>query len=122
MQLKFCAQKLNMSSETMIQLSRTVRQCREEMEDVRRQLQTLSGLEECRSAILRQEEGAAVLTARIVGLSASLREISELYAGTERRNADSVEERPRPAPGTEAVQTYGTDSELHRRIQNTLYQ
>lgn len=100
MQLEVCAQKLNTGSEDLLRLSRAVRECREGLEDVRYQLQQLSGLEECRAAIFKQEDGVSALTARIAGLSSSLREISELYAGAERRNAKRVEERSRPAPGT----------------------
>lgn len=118
--IKFCAQQVNMGSRKMLELSRTVRQCQEEAEDVRRQLQQLTGLGECRSAIFRAEESLALLTARTACLSSALGEISGLYSGAESRNADALEECLCPARGMENTPGFRTDSETHGRIQNTL--
>lgn len=124
MQIKFCAQKVNRSSQSMLELSRVLRQCRTETEDVLCQLQAfmeLEGMDACRAAILRQESSMEELTARMVGLSASLREISELYSSAESRNLYALEERPSPARSAEEIRVYETSSGIHRRIQHILY-
>lgn len=121
MQFKIYPDKANISSQDLLDLSRTIRQCREETEDVRRQLQQLSGLEECRTALLRQEEGLAQLTARSVGMSSALREISEVYSTAETRNVDALEAKPRSLKEPEHVISYSVLHDMHRRIQNILY-
>lgn len=122
MQVIFCAPKVNMSAQNALELSRAVRQCRAETEDVLRQLRPLTELDGCRAAIARQMESMGLLTARMVGLSSSLREISELYAVAEERNLESLEEVPYTARGEDDVLVYGADSAVHRRLQNILYQ
>lgn len=122
MQIKFCAPKVNMSAQNTLELSRMVRQCREETEDVLRQLRPLTELDGCCTAIVRQMEAMGLLTARVVGLSSSLREISELYTEAEERNLESLEEVPHTAQGEDDVLVYGVDSVVHRRLQNILYQ
>ena len=116
MRIKFCTQQVNMSAQKMLELSRTVRKCREEAENVRYQLQQLTGLETCCSAVFRTEESMALLTARVAGLSSSLEEISELYSKAERRNANSLVESRHSI--RETVQAGGTGSEPHGRIKN----
>lgn len=122
MQIKFCAPKVNTSAQNALELSRAVRQCREETEDVLRQLRPLTELDGCRTAIARQMEAMGLLTARVVGLSSSLREISELYTVAEERNLESLEEVPYTARGEDEALIYGVDSAVHRRLQSILYQ
>lgn len=121
MQIKICSEKVVVSSRRMLELSRTMRQCLGEVEDVRRQLQQLNGLGECRSALMKQEEGVTLLAARLVGLSSSLEEIAGIYSAAEDRNMYALEEHPRGTDSHEIISVYGTGSDMHRRIQNILY-
>lgn len=110
MQIKFCTQQVDMGSRKLLELSQTVRQCRDEAEEVRHQLQQLTGMDECRSAISRMEESMALVTARVAGLSSALGEISGLYSGAERRNADALENCPGPVRETAAAPGCGSRS------------
>lgn len=110
MRIKFCTQQVDMGSRKLLELSQTVRQCRDEAEEVRRQLQQLTGMDECRSAISRMEESMALVTARVAGLSSALGEISGLYSGAERRNADALEKCPSPIRETAAAPGCGSRS------------
>lgn len=121
MQIKISSDKVVASSRRMLELSRTMRRCGVEIEDVCRQLQQLSGLEECRSVLMKQEDGVTLLGARLAGLSSALEEIAGMYSAAEDRNLYALEERPRPIASQERISVYGTNSDLHRRIQNILY-
>lgn len=111
--IKFSAQKVNMGSQKMLELSRTVRKYQKEAEDVRCQLQQLTEMEACRSAIFRAEESLALIAGRTVYLSSALEEVSGLYSSAERRNADALKKYQCPAPGMENTPSSRTDSEIH---------
>ena len=99
MHIEINSEKANNASMRLLDLSRTVRRSRECVEDARRQLRQLSDLDECRSALQRQEEDLALLTARIVNLSNALREIAEVYRLTEERSAEDLEDVRRVTDG-----------------------
>lgn len=121
MQITVYPEQVNSSGMDMLELSRTVRRCREETEDVRIQLQRLSGLEECRRDLLKQEDALLLTMNRLLDLSGSLMEIAEIYSTGEAKNEEMLESRPRLLKAKELL-TYGQDSELYERIQNILYQ
>ena len=121
MHIEINSEKANNASMRLLDLSRTVRRSRECVEDARRQLRQLSDLDECRSALQRQEEDLALLTARIVDLSNALREIAEVYRLTEERSAEDLEDVRRPRQDVGEMVIYGVSDDVHRRIQKILY-
>lgn len=121
MQIKISPDKVVVGSRRMLELSRMTRLCGGEVEDVCRQLQQLSGLGECRSALMKQGDGVTLLAARLAGLSSALEEIAGAYSAAEDRSLYALEERPRPIASHERISVYGTSSDMHRRIQNILY-
>lgn len=121
MQITVYPEQVNSSGVDMLELSRTVRRCREETEDVRIQLQRLSGLEECRRDLWKQEETLLLTMNRLLDLSGSLMEIAEMYSTGEARNVEALESRSWLLKAKELL-TYGQDSELYERIRNILYQ
>ncbi len=121
MHIEINSEKANNASMRLLDLSRTVRRSRECVEDARRQLRQLSDLDECRSALQRQEEDLALLTARIVNLSNALREIAEVYRLTEERSAEDLEDVRRPRQDVGEMVIYGVSDDVHRRIQKILY-
>ena len=84
--------KANIASADLLALSRTIRNLREEVEDVRRQLRQHTQLDSCRAELRKQEEALSLLTARLVNLSSALRQISDAYSRAERQNVDRLEE------------------------------
>ena len=121
MHIEINSEKANNASMRLLDLSRTVRRSRECVEDARRQLRQLSDLDECRSALQRQEEDLALLTARIVNLSNALREIAEVYRLTEERSAEDLEDVRRPRQDVGEMVIYGVSDDVHRRSQKILY-
>ena len=121
MHIEINSEKANNASMRLLDLSRTVRRSRECVEDARRQLRQLSDLDECRSALQRQEEDLALLTARIVNLSNALREIAEVYRLTEERSAEDLEDVRRPRQDVGEMVIYGVSDDVHRRKQKILY-
>lgn len=121
MQITVYPEQVNSIGVDTLELSRTVRRCREETEDVCVQLQRLSGLEECRRDLRKQEEALLVTMNRLLDLSSSLMEIAEIYSTEETKNEEMLENRPRLL-NTKDILTYGQDSELYERIRNILYQ
>ena len=121
MHIEINSEKANNASMRLLDLSRTVRRSRECVEDARRQLRQLSDLDECRSALQRQEEDLALLTARIVNLSNALREIAEVYRLTEERSAEDLEDVRRPRQDVGEMVIYWVSDDVHRRIQKILY-
>ena len=115
MQIAVYPEQVNSSSMDMLELSRTVRRCRAEAEDVHRQLQRLSGLEECRRDLRKQEDALLLTMNRLLDLSDSLMEIAEMYTSAEARNEEASESRPRLQRVKELL-TYGQDSKLYEQI------
>lgn len=96
MKISVHPEQVNSSGMDMLELSRTVRRCREETEDVRIQLQRLSGLEECRRELWRQEDALLLTINRLLDLSESLTKIAEVYSAEEAGIAEVLGRRPRP--------------------------
>ncbi len=91
--MKIEPRKADMASQELLDLSRLLRQAREEVEEVRRQLRCHSQLEECRRQLKRQEDNLSLSTAKVVDMSCALREIADLYRAAEEKNVERLEER-----------------------------
>lgn len=121
MHINITPQKANSISADLLDLSRLLRQSREGVEDVRRQLRQMTELDECKTALRKQEEALAGLTAKVVNMSSALREITEAYRDTEEKIQDSLEERPRVNREPGKVIIYGVNDAMHKQIQQILY-
>lgn len=113
--------KLNMAAELLLDTSRVVRRLREEVEEVRRQLRQLSQLDECRAALVRQEEALSLVSGGMVNLSAGIQQVSDAYRMTETRNTDILEEAERPLREPANIILCGPDSGLQQKIDQILY-
>lgn len=122
MQIKSEPRKMEACSADLLSLSRLVRQCREETGDVRRRLQQCKGMDECRAALLRQEELLTEEVMKLVALSASLQEAAGLYAAVEDGNLGALEERPQSILPEDGVYVFDSGATIRRRIRNILNQ
>lgn len=122
MKIEVIPDKADQSGLDILELSRTLRQAREEVEEVRRELRRHTQLEECRYALQKQEDALARSTASCVKLSCSLREIAQLYRRTDRRNTDRLEERPASLRGREKIVVFGGAYGLDQTIRKILNQ
>lgn len=120
MHISINTQKANSISSELLDLSRSLRQSREVVEDVQRQLRRLTELEECKAALRRQEGSLAEATARLVNMSSALREIAETYQNAEENIQDILEERPLLERKRGKVVIYGLNDALHTQIQQIL--
>lgn len=121
MHINIAPQKANSISAELLDLSRSLRQSREGVEDVQHQLRQMTELDECKAALRKQEESLAELTAKLVNMSLALREIAEAYRDTEENIQNTLEERPRADREPSKVIIYGIDDALHGQIQQILY-
>lgn len=94
MQIKIRTEKrkLLFASEELLSLSGIIRQSGDYVEDVLRNLRSLSELEQCRYELKQQLESIEKTTGRVVMLSAALREVANLYSTAESRNEGELEE------------------------------
>lgn len=121
MQITVHPEQVNSIGMDMLELSRTVRRCREETEDIRAQLQRLSGLEKCQRDLWRQEDALLLTMSRLMDLSGSLMEVADVYSRGEAKNVEALESRPRVFRAMELL-TFGQDSEVYEQIRQILYQ
>ncbi len=121
MHINIDPKKANSISAELLDLSRSLRQSREGVEDVQHQLRQMTELDECKAALRKQEESLAELTAKLVNMSLALREIAEAYRDTEENIQNTLEERPRADREPSKVIIYGIDDALHGQIQQILY-
>ena len=80
---------LALSSE-LYALSRQMRKAGWEIGDTAQNLRLLSGMDGCERELLRQQEAAQLLTARLTSLAAALSDISELYEKAEARAENGI--------------------------------
>ena len=110
---------LAISSE-LLDLSRRTRRARGRLEDVLREMRSLTELEECRRELQRQQESASVLTARLINLSTALREIAELYDAAESRNEDRTEGESWLYRRSAGGDLYTSDGGTRRQVERIL--
>lgn len=121
MYINIVPQKAYSISMELLDVSRSLRQFRKGVEDVQYQMRALTELDACKSALRKQGEAIAELTARLVNMSAALREISEVYQNTEEKIQDTLEERPRYDRKPGKVIISKVNDTLHRQVQQILY-
>lgn len=107
------------SSSYILSLSRNVRQVRNEIDDIEKNMRGLSELDQCIYELRRQKEVIELLTGRLVNLSTNLRSITELYVRTEERNEERLEETQILHGGIVTGNLY-SGSDIHNVVQNIL--
>lgn len=122
MQIRINTGKANAASADLLSLSRTIRGLREEVESVRSGLRRHSQLDTCRAQLQKQEEALSLLTARLVNLSSSLHQISDMYNRAEQRSLDALEEGNRLHQMAADVVMCGVGSHYQKKINEILYQ
>lgn len=121
MQINILPQKAYSISLELLDVSRSLRQFRNGVEDIRYHLRRMTELDACKAALRKQEDAIAELTAGLVNMSSALREISEVYQHTEEKIQDTLEERPRYERKPGRVIISKIDDTLHRQVQQILY-
>lgn len=92
MQITAQPNRMRKTADDLLLLSETLRALRRETEDIGRRLRFQSELTGCIRELAKQEEALALLTARLVYLSAGLRQISLQYQTTEEDCQDRLED------------------------------
>lgn len=121
MEIRVHTGKMDAASSDLLDLSRKVRQLRQEVEDVTRRLRSHSQLETCRGELQKQTEALELLTARLVSLSAAAGQISQVYRTGEDRNLDRLEEQEGTRRTIGEVAMYGVSDQYRNKIQQILY-
>lgn len=113
---------MELSSELLC-LSRQIRSLRFSVEEIQKNLRSITELDNCKYELKKQEEDIALLTARVVNMSTGLSEVAELYKKAERRNADLFENEGAPIYDYQAAGSlYESDGLLRERLDRILYQ
>ena len=120
MKIEVIPDKTDQAGLELLNLSRTLRQARDEVEAVRSQLRRHSQLEECRYALQKQVDALTQSTASCVKLSCSLREIVQMYRRTEDKNMNCLEETPSLARRKDEIVIFGSGYGLNQRVQQIL--
>ncbi len=80
-------------STELMEVSRSVRKVRLRLEETDRRMRQLSSLQGLRHTMCAQEENLHVISGRLVNLSSTLREVSDLYFRTEEHSTEELDER-----------------------------
>lgn len=108
------------TAEELLHLSKELRTLRYKTEERRNVLGKYSELDECRRELVKQEESLSLMTARLVGLSAAIRQISCLYQTTEEEILENLEELQVQSGGNEPAFCILTD-QYRDRVNSILY-
>lgn len=122
MKIEIVPQRADYSSAELLDLSRTLRRIRNEVEDVRRQLRHHTQLDGCRQLLQKQEDTLMLSTARMMDLSNALNEIADLYRTVEDKNADHLEERASERYIRSEVTIFSASSSINLQIRTILNQ
>ena len=121
MEIRVHTGKMDAASFDLLDLSRRIRQLRQEIEDVDRHLRLLSQMESCRVELQKQVEVLETLTARLVNLSTAADQISQAYHMAEDRNQDRLEEGEGTRRFIGEVAMYGVGDRYRDKIRQILY-
>lgn len=96
MEIKTNKQKLLRESDELMDISRDLRGCFAQVEDVKNRLGGYAQLDGCKRALLIQGEAIAALAVRLTLLSMALQDIANIYSRTEQKNIEVLEGCVRP--------------------------
>ena len=111
--MKIEPRRADVASQELLDLSRMLRQAREEVEEVRRQLRCHSQFE---------EDNLSLSTAKVVDMSCALREIAGLYRAAEEKNMERLEERTSASRIRGDVVVFAPGSGVSDRIRTIINQ
>ena len=121
MQIHFEKNRISAASNSLLELSRSMRTSRNELEDVCSRLRKQTELKKCLIDLNEQKEALEVLTARLVNISSALREITDLYDRTEARNEALLDGQDQNAGRITKIRTGSLGGLITERINKILY-
>ena len=110
------------ASEELLDVSRAIRRSRVELDVICSQLRHQTELDQCRYELRKQEEAASIMTARLVALSSSLREVVTIYSRAEEHNADALEGETVRYRRSGQIRTKNLGNAIGKRINKILHQ